>query len=766
MLSFLFPSWCEPGKGPVKQMQWVEVMPSLDATPMDLARAARFAKQISHLGHPRFKRLRYGQLYFRFLVQCKGPSGQVRLFFSVPDIRWMGFKTAFQTQVSGVYLLPSPEPVFEAGKRAQTIVAEGRPLYKGALSVVAFLPEGKDPVNEMIAAMGAGELKAGEEVWLSLTFAPSSKRELQRHVRKAEVWLHSPANEPVSLRGIWREMQTNQKERPRQRELTVHQQNVKRSLQCKQGEDEIGLWVGFRVLIRSYSSKARLQTMNDMLQSMRSGNGIVLRPVRGRQTPILFSPGMPSKKLLFTAEELGYWLRIPVYGDLAAAHMQKMHVKIMPTPEGLDTGLFIGKSNVPGVDKGIRMPVNQMLKHAFLAGTTGSGKTSTLLSIMTRMVEDLQKTPDQAPGFTFLDPHGGAIETLLSYIPKSLYPKLHLIPLGHTDRPRGFNLFQAAHTDVRESLTGEFVTTLQQLFPGSRPRAEHYLRNAVLSLLSVPPQTVLGIIDIFFNETYRKKMLPHLDVHLRHFWTDEFAQISNFGEHLGPILNKLGALTTYPTSRRMLGQLHSSINVRQVMDEGQIVLIDGSGCVPDLLKILASLFFIDYHFTCRKRPQHQSRPHFFFADEMHLFATDILTKILAEDRKFGLSLFLATQYLSQLSDRILEAILGNVGTLMLLQLGGPDADKLSRWLKPQVTNVDLMNLAELHAIVRTKGHEGRLELFTIKNEIVPTLHEPWIGEAWAYSDEQDGRSAETVDQEINRAASNGKNKASELPFFR
>jgi len=764
MRSFWFSRWCQPGQGKHMQTLWFEVMPSLDSTPMDLSKAARFAKHISHLGHSRSQRLRYGQLFFRFLIQCVGPAGHVRLYFSVPDIRWMGFRTGFHTQVFGMYLLPIEAPVFAAGSGKNVIVAEGRPAYKGALSIAGFHPAGKDPVNEMIAAMGAGELKAGEEVWLELCFAPASKRELQRRVRKAERWLRSAANEPISLQAIWREMKTNQRERPEPRKLTVHQQNVMDSLESKQDENENGLWTGFRVLIRSHASKARLRTMNDMLQSMRSGNGIVLRPVRGKKA--VLAPGVPSKKLLFTSDELGYWLYIPAFGDPAAMHMEKMHAKIIPVPVGLNTGLYIGKSNVPGVDKEIRMPVNQMLKHAFLAGTTGSGKTSTLLSIMTRMVDDLKRSPDQAPGFTFLDPHGGAIETLLSYIPKSLYPKLHIIPLGHTDRPRGFNLFQAAHVDVRESLTGEFVTTLQQLFPGSRPRAEHYLRNAVLSLLSVPPQTVLGIIDIFFNETYRKKILTDLDVHLRHFWMDEFAQIKNFGEHLGPILNKLGALTTYPTSRRMLGQLQSSINTRQVMDEGHIVLIDGSGCVPDLLKILASLFFIDYHFTCRKRPQHQSKAHFFFADECHLFATDILTKILAEDRKFGLSLFLATQYLTQLSDRILEAILGNVGTLMLLQLGGPDADKLSRWLKPLVTNTDLMNLSELQGIVRTKGHEGKLELFTVKNDIVPVHQEAWIQEAWAHSDKQDGRSIEAVEQEMKRYGLSGKSAESILPNFK
>jgi len=749
MRSFRFSRWSKSGRGKHKRMLWFEIMPSLDAAPMDVDRASRLAKQISQLGYPRWQRLRYGQLVFRFLTRCAGPAGRVRLYFSVPDIRWMGFRTAFHTQASGMYLLPVDAPVFNKGHRKQTATAEGIPVYKGVLSVAGFEPAGKDPINEMIAAMGAGELESGEEVWLELTFAPAGKRVLQRRVRRAERWLRSPANASVSLREIWHEMQRNQKEKRKPRELTPHQQSVLHALQNKQDDNEIGFWTGLRVLIRSPSAKARLQTMNDMLQSIRNGNGIFLRRLKGNR--MFDGLGWPSKRLLFTSEELGYWLRMPAFGDPAAAHMAKMHAKIVAAPAGLNKGLYIGKSNVPGTNQEIRMPVDQMLKHAFLAGTTGSGKTSTLLSIMTRMVDDLAQKPDTAPGFTFLDPHGGAIETLLSYIPKALYPKLHLIPLGPTNRPRGFNLFQAAHEELRESLTGEFVTTLQQLFPGSRPRAEHYLRNAVLSLLSVPPQTVLGIMDIFHNEAYRNKILSHLDLHLVHFWTKEFAEIKNIGEHLGPIQNKLGALTTYPTSRRMLGQLRSSIDTRKVMDEGRIVLIDGSGCVPDLLKIMASLFFIDYHFTCRKRPQHQSRAHLFFADEVHLFATDILTKILAEDRKFGLALFLATQYLSQLSDRILEAILGNVGTLMLLQLGGPDADKLSRWLKPQVTNTDLMNLPELNAIVRTKGQEGRLELFTVKNDIVPIRHADWIAEAWAHSDERDGRSVEEVERELERS---------------
>lgn len=751
-MSFLrFPRWCKPGVGPVGQMKWLELLPQHEFVTAGILDVERFMKQLAHLGLPLKLRRRYGQLFFRFLIQCGGPGGQIRFFFAVPDIRLMGFTAAFQTVYSGVVLMPVSEDALIFPKtRKFTLGAEGRPANRGLLSVAPFSVSDSNLLSTILMALGAGELKEGEAVWLELTFAPAEKKQLQKQIGKAEKWLQSPANEKVSWKTIWREMTTDSKARSDQRALSERQTNLLKALQNKRVEDSNGFWTSFRVLIHSFSSKARLQTIHAMLQSVKDLNGIMLHPLNGEPMRTHLEHGAPTHAMLMTIAELAPWLRLPDAGSPVMPFLRKVATKVIAPPQGLNQGIFIGRSNRPEADQEIRMPVNQMLKHTFLAGTTGSGKTSTMLSIMLRMVEELSEKPDEAPGFTFLDPHGGAIETLLSHIPSRLYPKLHLIPLGTTHRPRGFNLFQADHQAEAEALTGEFVATLQQLFPGSRPRAEHYLRNAVLSLLSVPPQTLLGIIQIFLNEPYRLKILQHLDPHLLHFWTAEFSQIKNIGEHLGPILNKLGALLTYPTSRRMLGQLKSSVNTRQCMDEGHMVLIDGTGCVPDLLKMISSLYLIDYHFTCRKRPQHASRPHFFFADEIHLFATDILAKILAEDRKFGLALFLATQYLSQLPDRILEAVLGNVGTLMLLQLGGPDADRLTRWLKPQITTQDLMNLPELNAIVRTKGHQGRLELFTLKNEIVPIQNRDWIGEAWSHSDQQDGRSIEEVEREMNR----------------
>ncbi|MHB1683625.1 MAG: type IV secretion system DNA-binding domain-containing protein [Bacilli bacterium] len=195
---------------------------------------------------------------------------------------------------------------------------------------------------------------------------------------------------------------------------------------------------------------------------------------------------------------------------------------------------------------------------------------------------------------------------------------------------------------------------------------------------------------------------------------------------MGPVWNKLCSFTTYPSLRRILGQTNSAIDIHRARDQGDIILIDGSQCTADAIKIIARLYLIDMHFTCQKRPEHASRLHLFVADEVHLYAVNILQRILAEDRKFGLSVILATQYLDQLPDPILAGILGNVGTLILLQLGGPDADRLTRWLKPEVSHRNLLRLPETHALLRTKQGGGVTQLFTMKNPIVSVGNESWI----------------------------------------
>ncbi|KYP79874.1 type IV secretory system conjugative DNA transfer family protein [Ferroacidibacillus organovorans] len=701
-------------------------------------------------------------LPLRFLVVKEPGESVTRFYLGLPTLRDEAVQSAFRSAYPHVHLIAEPTPTFLTQSLDRRSLAIS--FRKGGQGLEPWLPlsshrvgESGDPLDHLMDAIGSDVASRWVfEVW----FTPMRDAKFQRTLLKKAQPPGSKGTSGFSLSEVLAEVFGKS---PLQKRPTLpvpdpyaEQRPIVRSRLLSNQRP-------FRVSVRllasgSTSVRAHLHAVLGAMGHLREAGWIVPSRITKRRLAKAMHQGIPTRPMWWTSGELASLVHLPDSRQPGFRYVATAQGRVLPPPKWKSEGLRLGWSDFPGKeDQAIHIPLGQAAKHTFLAGATGSGKTTTLLQIMLGLVAQMQTNPDTAPGFTFFDPHGGAIERLLAHIPPSLHHKVHVIPLGPTEYPRGLNLFRMDHRDDAEAITGEFVTTLQELWPGSRPRSEHYLRNNVLSLLQQPPQTVLGIAHLFANERFRQELIPKLPSHLQDFWMQEFAEIRNIADHLGPIWNKLGALTTYPSLRRMLGQTKSAVDTRAVMDEGDIVLIDGSGCTTDAIKIIAGLYLIDLHFTCKRRPEHRSRLHLFLGDEAHLYAVNVLQKILAEDRKFGLSLFLATQYLDQLPDPILAGILGNVGTLILLQLGGPDADRLTRWLKPEVSARQLMTLPEMHALVRTKLEGGVTELFTMQNPLVPAGHEEWAAEVIAHSDLADGRPANEVDQDIE--AMYGRSKA-------
>lgn len=693
-------------------------------------------------------------LSFRFLVVKNKGASVIQLYFCVPSARLSQFQAAFTSSYPGVHLAPeSGSPIVALPK---SVVTRAKSIRIGERGLSQWLPlanEGVggalDSLNAVLTTMGCSPAQAWVlDVWMRPMNEKSFRRKLWHKTGERKSGggfseFFSPSE--ILSEIIGKPIKSAPPSVPIvDEEWAHHRQLIRTRLAPNQRP--------FQVSIRLYahgdlSLRGKWQEVLAGLELLRGENRLNTAWMNKRRVIRAMERGIPTRLMLWTSGELTSLVHLPDARQSSFPFVAANRGLVLP-PSPASSGLRVGWSNFPGSEgKEIRIPFEQMAKHAFLAGATGSGKTTTLLQIMLGLVEQMKSDPEQSPGFTFFDPHGGAIKRLLSHIPPSLRAKVHVVPLGPTAYPRGLNLFRMDHQTDAEAITGEFVATLQELWPGSRPRSEHYLRNNVLTLLHRPPQTILGIAPLFLDPQFRKQLMPHLPPHLQQFWKGEFADIRNIGDHLGPIWNKLGALTTYPSLRRILGQTKSAVNTRKVMDDGDIVLIDGSGCTADAVKIIAGLYLIDLHFTCQRRPEHASRLHLFLADEVHLYATNVLQKILAEDRKFGLSLLLATQYLDQLPDPILAGILGNVGTLVLLQLGGPDADRLTRWLKPDISARDLLTIPELHALVRTKLDGGATQLFTMQNPIVTTGKEEWVRQALAYSNRHDGRPA----AEIGRA---------------
>ncbi|MNY85567.1 AAA-like domain protein [compost metagenome] len=422
--------------------------------------------------------------------------------------------------------------------------------------------------------------------------------------------------------------------------------------------------------------------------------------------------------------------------------------------------IYIGHSNYPGEEeRALYIPNKQLLKHMVIVGKTGKGKTSyqmrMLMSIMKQMAADPTGKNITTPSFSFLDPHGDAVRTVVSHMPPQLWDKVHILHMKETDRPRGLNLLEA-HGQSPSNIVSEFVALIREVFAGETGnRMDHYMRYGLLTLLEAQPQTILSFEPLFTDEGFRESVLSRVkDPSLKYFWSENGMFAKNqakIAEIIAPILQKLGPFVTYPQVRTIVGQSQSSINMRRIMDEGKILLIDLSGVPEDIKKIMGATLVNLFYFAAMSRhdipKMEDRRPHYLICDEISGYASQVMEKILSETRKYGLGLILATQFLKKIATPVVEAIMGNCGNFFVLGLGADDASRMAKWMEP-LDATALANLPDLSSAVKCADKNGVNRVFTTKFNYVPNGSDEIYDKILAMSDIRDGRPVAEVEKEI------------------
>ncbi|MFN3858792.1 MAG: type IV secretory system conjugative DNA transfer family protein [Caulobacter sp.] len=349
---------------------------------------------------------------------------------------------------------------------------------------------------------------------------------------------------------------------------------------------------------------------------------------------------------------------------------------------------------------GIRQ--HDRLLHTYIIGKTGVGK-STLIERL--VLQDLAA----GRGFALIDPHGDLADRIWGKANDAHRDRISYLNAPDPKQPFGYNPLRRVRDDRIPLAAAGLLETLRKLWPHAWGiRMEHLLRNALYALLERDGSTLVDILALFENKTYRQSVTRSIrnDI-VRQFWKTEFENYParQRAEALAPIQNKLGALLADPTLHRILVAPASPLQFRTMMDQGRGLLVNLSRGIlgEDASHLLGGLILSTIGlagFSRALAPEADRRPFHVFVDEFQSFTTLSLASMMAELRKYGVSLTLAHQHLAQLEPEILHAVLGNAGTLITFRLGAEDAPLIAAELQPTFSVIDTLNLATGHFYLR------------------------------------------------------------------
>jgi hypothetical protein len=538
---------------------------------------------------------------------------------------------------------------------------------------------------------------------------------------------------------------------------------------------------GFDTVIRLITSaknrKRAAEIMNDCVVSLNLFKDPSMNYFQTRRiVPIHFinSPWMlhnfrhrifrfGEKQSIMVPEELASFFHFPHSRYNYTPIIKWLQYKVLPAPVDLPTeGLLLGNNVYRGVKREVRIAPKDRMRHHYVIGQTGTGK-SVFLGWMAR--QDILN----GQGLCVIDPHGDLIEDILKYVPKERARDVVIFDPSDQERPMGLNMLEAKTPEQRDMASSQATEIFLKLFGDEifGPRIQHYFRNACLTLMEDEEEgaTLIDVPRIFVDDEFMKyKVTKVKNPVVRSFWEHEYASTGERErQEMIPYFSaKFGPFITNTVMRNTIGQTHSAFDFREVMDSGKILLIKLSkGLIGDLnTQLLGLVIVARLQMAAMSRvdiPEEKRKDFYLYVDEFQNFATDSFCSILSEARKYHLGLIMAHQYINQLvvtkfgstSSQIRDAVFGNVGTMMSFKIGAEDAEYMTKEYAPLLTEQDVIGIANYKAYIKLNIKNSTTRPFSLETIWDERGKSDKIAEILKqYSRMKYGRKREFVDQEI------------------
>jgi len=426
---------------------------------------------------------------------------------------------------------------------------------------------------------------------------------------------------------------------------------------------------------------------------------------------------------------------------------------------------YFGSVNDRGNKKTFGILEDDRRRHMYILGKTGMGKTTLLTNMI---LQDIHN----GKGVCFIDAHGDPSQYILDRIPSYRQNDVVYFDPADTDWPIGFNMLEAKRGEEPFLIVSGMMAVFNRIWSGMwSARMEYILSNTLLALLENQGNTLLGVVRMLTDNDFRDSIISNVkDPMVRNFWLKEFAGFNDKyrSEAIAPVLNKIGQFFSTDLIRNILGQVKSTIDMRDIMDNKKILIVnlskgrlgeDNSALLGSLLvtKIqLAAMSRVDIDETVRN-------DFYLYVDEFQNFTTDSFATILSEARKYRLNLILAHQYISQLTEtgneKIKNAIFGNVGTTISFRIGAEDAMRMEKEFEPVFNTQQLINLDKTQIALKLSIHGKATHPFLANT--LPPIFEYDGGRmeiVRELSRERYGTKREVITDKINRWLSDEDNK--------
>ncbi len=486
----------------------------------------------------------------------------------------------------------------------------------------------------------------------------------------------------------------------------------------KRKASKVGLEVYIRAMasaLDKHSAEGRLQAIAGAFAQFTNPGlqGFKFRKIEGKEfksfvEDFVYRRVPFEKGMLLNAEELATVYHYPnklvdIPGIAWAA------AKTSPPPHDLPSSgvMWLGTAIYRGQKRPVYFAsIKDRRRHMYIIGQTGTGKSRFLANMI---MQDIYK----GHGLAVMDPHGSLIELLLDRIPPKRVNDIIYFNAADKKYPIGFNILNHRNEHEKHDIINGFLTLMKKMFdPHDQgivgPRFERAVRMAMLTVMVDPNSTLVEVLRAIHDENFARSFLPKIkDPEVINYYKSELAKTDRFhkSEILGWVTSKFDRFVTNIFMRSVIGQSRSAFDIRRVMDEGKILLVNLSqGLIgvenAQFLGLLLVPAILRAALSREDIPEEKRRDFILYVDEFQNFATEDFAKILSEARKYRLSLVVANQYISQMQDKIRDAIFGNVGNLASFRVGAADAEYLEKEFAPIFSKDDLVNIPNITCYIK------------------------------------------------------------------